>query len=1075
MRVLSVRRQTRRTYLLRSVHIGTYLHGISVSSHAKGTLFEYSQPQEHQLNVLLPLVSLSVLRCDRNKEKREEEAEEEEGFGFIDMGGVTVFVHSSDCEPGKQPKEGDVLTFNYEPRKNNPEQMQARSVKGCSAARTDVWGQPAFAGPVEGTGAYTGSVKNFGSKGYGFIVMEDGVEMFFNIKDCVGSKPVAGDTVKFDIEESPIKPGSKQAKNVTGGSQPLDPPMGMKGGWGPMWDGGKGWGGGWGWNGGWDGGKGAWGGGKGGLKGGMMAAGPYGKGGKGEARVRDNCICWPEGIARMLAIAAQGFGFIDMGGVTVFVHNTDCEPGKQPKEGDVLTFNYEPRKNNPEQMQARNVKGCSAARTDVWGQPKFAGPVEGTGAYTGSVKSFGAKGYGFIVMEDGVEMFFNIKDCVGSKPMAGDTVKFDIEESPIKPGSKQAKNVTGGSQPLDPPMGMKGGWGPMWDGGKGMWGGGGGGGWGWDGGKGAWGGGGGKGGLKGGMMAAGPYGKGDALVLAHPVAVQVVLGPELGTKSALLLIWLRLCVLEASPARQEAGIEQDLSKRVQTRLLDICDLSTPLPPADVVVAAVLYDARTAKAMAERVAEAHLRGSVGLFSAVVSRVLRFEPELCPGFDFPIEGLAVQETDGAEVEHRHVPVQSVLNSQYRAQILALQWLCQLRIVHGLMAPKKSAKRVIQVPEEDEPPAKKLLTSLKRHGIKESTYRHVADVFSHSAAAHLSQDCKDMFMAALPFSLLMASDERNTFQETVVGLVDKVLTEMLAGMQESLDKANEKLQLMDAEKARLDEAIQLAEDQLKAAQACACEKRAVVTAASAAVSAAQEKLSAAKEAEAAGQRARQAASDDKAMLQQAVSTGCFSRLKAGEWEDGEAERLFSSLEPLVLKKLKTDSSLRTAMRCTLLKKPVNRGQFDAMLLEELERAFSARISELESNLSEEGAVTAELAENVATANAEVETAMASQQQASAALSSSSSEEKMRAAALQAAKVTLQEFKPKHAQACSGRNAEQQQMQQFVDKNVAAFQELKDRVSIKSEKEMATGKELQANPTSALGCEAGPEVGGA
>ena len=49
----------------------------------------------------------------------------------------------------------------------------------------------------------------------------------------------------------------------------------------------------------------------------------------------------------------------------------------------------------------------------------------------------------------------------------------------------------------------------------------------------------------------------------------------------------------------------------------------------------------------------------------------------------------------------------------------------------------------------------------------------------------------------------------------------------------------------------------------------------------------------------------------------------------------------------------------------------------LQELERAFSARISELESNLSEEGAVTAELAENVATANAEVETAMASQQQ--------------------------------------------------------------------------------------------------
>ena len=58
-------------------------------------------------------------------------------------------------------------------------------------------------------------------------------------------------------------------------------------------------------------------------------------------------------------------------------------------------------------------------------------------------------------------------------------------------------------------------------------------------------------------------------------------------------------------------------------------------------------------------------------------------------------------------------------------------------------------------------------------------------------------------------------------------------------------------------------------------------------------------------------------------------------------------------------------------------------------------------------------------------------------------------------------EEFKPEHAQAdreiqlrldsnppahpwqaCSGRNAEQQQMQQFVDKNVAAFQELKDGI---------------------------------
>ncbi|CAK9089841.1 unnamed protein product [Durusdinium trenchii] len=227
------------------------------------------------------------------------------------------------------------------------------------------------------------------------------------------------------------------------------------------------------------------------------------------------------------------------GGVTLFVHFSECEPGKQPKEGDILTFEYEPRKNNPEQYQAKNVKGCSADRI-AWGST-FNGPVEGTGTCTGRCKSFGAKGYGFIVMDDGTELFFNVKDCVGSKPAAGDILKFDMADSQMKPGSKEAKNVTGGSQPLD--MQMKGGWGMWGDG----WGGKGGygpwqGDWGWDGGKGGkgqgmW------GGMKGGMGGYGGYG--EALLLAQAVEVQVAVTPR-----------LRLYVLEASRKGQETLIEQ---------------------------------------------------------------------------------------------------------------------------------------------------------------------------------------------------------------------------------------------------------------------------------------------------------------------------------------------------------------------------------------------------------------------------------------------------------------------------------------------------------------------------------------
>lgn len=63
--------------------------------------------------------------------------------------------------------------------------------------------------------------------------------------------------------------------------------------------------------------------------------------------------------------ACQGFGFIDMGGITLFVHQSECEPGKVPKVGDVLTFQYEPRRQNPEQFQAGFETACWSAEGDL--------------------------------------------------------------------------------------------------------------------------------------------------------------------------------------------------------------------------------------------------------------------------------------------------------------------------------------------------------------------------------------------------------------------------------------------------------------------------------------------------------------------------------------------------------------------------------------------------------------------------------------------------------------------------------------------------------------------------------------
>ncbi|CAE7614610.1 cspLB [Symbiodinium natans] len=121
-------------------------------------------------------------------------------------------------------------------------------------------------------------------------------------------------------------------------------------------------------------------------------------------------------------------------------------------------------------------------------------PVEGTGAHTGTVKSFNAtKGFGFICIEGADDVFVHTKSCVGTLPNPGDIVKFDMEPSAAKPGQFQAVNVTGGTAPLQQGMGPMGmgmmgkGFGPAMNMMAGM-----------------------MGGLKGGMMAGGmgPYGKG---------------------------------------------------------------------------------------------------------------------------------------------------------------------------------------------------------------------------------------------------------------------------------------------------------------------------------------------------------------------------------------------------------------------------------------------------------------------------------------------------------------------------------------------------------------------------------------
>jgi len=185
-------------------------------------------------------------------------------FGFIDFQGTDVFVHMKDCVGGV-PKQGDAVYFDVQESQKKPGTKNAINVQGGSGAQKGVMGN----------GSCQGIVKSFNPmKGFGFIEYM-GTDVFVHSNDCQGGLPKQGETVAFDIEDSPSKPGTKKASNVTGGSGDLNEGKGGgkgydgygamwggKGGWAPAYDpyGGAGWGKGQGK--GWDQGKG-WGKGKG--------------------------------------------------------------------------------------------------------------------------------------------------------------------------------------------------------------------------------------------------------------------------------------------------------------------------------------------------------------------------------------------------------------------------------------------------------------------------------------------------------------------------------------------------------------------------------------------------------------------------------------------------------------------------------------------------------------------------------------------------------------------------------------------------------------------------------------------
>lgn len=185
--------------------------------------------------------------------------------------------------------------------------------------------------------AAQGVVKSFnGAKGYGFITQSDGTDVFVHERDCGGASPRAGDTLTFDTQESPSKPGTFVAKNVSGCTGIPE--------------------------------------GKGGGKGGGKAQGT----GQFTGTVKS-------------FVEAKGYGFIvHQENGDVFFHQRDMVDGSVPDRGDVVRYDVEDNPGKPGTQKATNVTGGSKGKgqgksQDIGGK----GWDNGKGGYGGKDAGYG--------------------------------------------------------------------------------------------------------------------------------------------------------------------------------------------------------------------------------------------------------------------------------------------------------------------------------------------------------------------------------------------------------------------------------------------------------------------------------------------------------------------------------------------------------------------------------------------------------------------------------------------------------------------------------------------------------------
>jgi len=365
---------------------------------------------------------------------------------------------------------------------------------------------------------------------------------------------------------------------------------------------------------------------------------------------------------------------------------------------------------------------------------------------------------------------------------------------------------------------------------------------------------------------------------------------------------------------------------------------------------------------------------------------------------------------------------------------------------MAPKKGTKRasIAAAPAEKKAKIESKFTPIVE-GIQQADF--------------LNDTCRQMLLAAIPSSLGTPSNLRHDLQHTFVQMVGEALDEVEACKRRDFEEHSCKLQEVEESRAALTQKLTDAQEALANASNIVLSKKSSLADQAKALSDARVALRKEKETQRTGDIASDEANNMKLALDKVIDAD-LKAIVAGEIAAADASVHFEALAPF-FRDLSLDDSLKTAMPITCVKPKAERGAFDNMVIEQLEKTFSSKASELLQKVEEAAPKKAERDAAVEAADAHVNETQALHQKAAAELTTAQTSEKDASDAVCKAKEDLNAYEPERLKAVEAKAAKADILDKFMQNIKDYFALLRDQDSRPASPDGKTVEAVQASPS--------------